>query len=93
MRIRRKFGLPSVLAAAATAAFVSGCGGGDYNNTPAPPAIPATSAVPASASQSIDGFIAYLKLLVVSSADTLEPVDTSMVTAPTDETSEPQPVD
>ena len=49
--------------------------------------------VPASASQSVDGFIAYLQALVVSSADMLEPVDTSMVTAPTDETSEPQVVD
>jgi len=49
--------------------------------------------VPPSASASIDGFIAYLKELVVSAADMLEPVDTSMVTGPTDETSEPQKVD
>ena len=92
MRTKRKFAARSALAAVGAAALMSGCGGGDYNHTPAP-VIPATTAVPASASQSIDGFIAYLKLLVVSSADTLEPVDTSMVTAPTDETSEPQPVD
>ncbi len=80
----------AILAAAAAAALVAACGGSDFVN------IPATSMVPASASQSIDGFIAYLKALVatpVATADTLEPVDTSMVTPPTDETSEPQPVD
>ena len=37
--------------------------------------------VPASASQSSDGFIAYLQLLVASMADMLEPVDTSAVAA------------
>jgi hypothetical protein len=79
------------LAAIAVAALAAACGGSDFVSTPPP-----TSQVPASASQSIDGFIAYLKLLVATSAsmaDRLEPVDTSMVTGPTDETSEPQPVD
>jgi hypothetical protein len=79
------------LAAIAVAALVAACGGSDFVSNP-----PATSQVPASASQSINGFIAYLKQLVAtptSTADTLEPVDTSMVTGPTDETSEPQPVD
>jgi hypothetical protein len=80
------------LAAIAVAVIVAACGGGsDFVNAP-----PATSQVPASASASIDGFIAYLEELVatpVASADMLEPVDTSMVTGPTDETSEPQKVD
>ena len=76
----------AIVAAIAAGALVAACGG---NNNGDPPA---TSEVPASASQSIDGFIAYLKRLVVSSAETLEPVDTSMVTPPTDETSEPQVV-
>jgi hypothetical protein len=49
--------------------------------------------VPASASQSVDGFIGYLKELVASMADMLEPVDTSAVTPPTDDTAEPQKVD
>jgi hypothetical protein len=70
------------------AVMLSGCGGGDDE---APP--PATSQVPASASASIGGFIAYLQTLVVSMADTLEPVDVGAVTPPTDETSEPQVVD
>lgn len=85
----RKLISSGLLAALGVAALLTACGG-DYNSTPA-----ATSQVPASASQSIDGFIAYLKLLVATDtavADTLEPVDTSMVSAPTDETSEPQPV-
>jgi hypothetical protein len=79
------------LAAIAVAALAAACGGSDFVSSPPP-----TSQVPASASQSIDGLIAYLKLLVAtptSTADRLEPVDTSMVTGPTDETSEPQPVD
>ena len=77
----------AIVAAIAAGALVAACGGNNNNNDP-----PATSEVPASASQSIDGFIAYLKRLVVSSAETLEPVDTSMVTPPSDEASEPQVV-
>ena len=86
---------PGVSAVAlAGAALLSACGGGDYDHTPPPVAvIPPTTMVPASASTSIAGFIAYLQLLVVASADTLEPVGTSTVTAPTDETSEPLVVD
>ena len=78
----------ATLAALAAAALVAACGGNDFQSNP-----PATSSVPASASASIDGFIAYLKELVASAADMLEPVDTSMVTGPKDETSEPQKVD
>ncbi len=72
------------------AVVLTACGGSDFQNTPE---APATSEVPASASASIDGFIAYLQRLVVSAADMLEPVDTSAVTGPKDETSEPQKVD
>ena len=78
----------TLLAALMAAALVTACGGGDDN--PPPPA--ATAQVPASASQSIDGFIAYLKELVASAADMLEPVDTTGVAGPSDETSEPQVV-
>jgi hypothetical protein len=70
-----------------SAALLAGCGGGDDS----PP--PTTAQVPASASTSVGGFIAYLQALVVSMADTLEPVDVSGVTPPTDETSEPTVVD
>ena len=66
---------------------LAACGGSD-NNTPPPP----TSQVPASASASVTGFIAYLQALIASMADTLEPVDVSTVTPPTDDTSEPVPV-
>ena len=73
----------------ALAALLASCGSSDDDNvTP-----PATSQVPASASQSVQGFISYLQALVVASADMLEPVDTSTVTALTDETSEPLVVD
>ncbi len=79
----------TILAVLAVAAVVVACGGNDFQ-TP-----PATSSVPASASASVNGFIAYLKLLVASgsAADVLEPVDTTGVTGPTDDTIEPQVVD
>jgi hypothetical protein len=80
----------TLITALVAASVLGACGGGgDINNNPPP----ATSEVPASASQSVDGFIAYLQALVASMADMLEPVDTSAVTPPTDDTAEPQKVD
>jgi hypothetical protein len=73
--------------------LMSTCGGGQHHSdSPSPPATTPVP-VPASASESIAGFNGYLQELVVSSADTLEPMDTSMVTAPTDDSSEPLKVD
>ena len=88
-RIWAARGLP---AAVILSAFLTACGG-DSNGGSAPAPPPATSEVPGSASQSVAGFIAYLQALVVSAADTLEPVDTSMVTGPVDDTIDPQVVD
>ena len=85
MRAGQQLRLLSV--ALGTASLLAACGG-DFTETPPP-----TSQVPDSASQSVQGFISYLQALVVSAADMLEPVDTSMVTPPTDETSEPMVVD
>ncbi len=62
------------------------CGGGSDD------APPATSQVPASASESTDGFVSYLKALVASDAETLPPVDVSGVAPPADDTSPPTPV-
>jgi len=78
----------TLLAALVAATVLAACGGGDDNPPP-----PATAQVPASASQSVDGFIGYLRELVASMADLLEPVDTRAVTTPTDDTAEPQKVD
>ena len=80
----------SLILAFCTAAALSGCGGGDDSPPPAPPV---TSEVPASASLTVDGFIGYMKALVASAADTLEPVDVSTVTPPTSDTTEPSVVD
>jgi hypothetical protein len=77
----------TLLASLLAASVLGACGGGD--DTPPP----ATSGVPASASQSPAGFIAYLQLLVASMADLLEPVDTSAVVPPADDTGEPTKID
>ena len=80
----------TLLASLLVASLLGACGGGDDD---APAAPPATSEVPASASQSPAGFIAYLQLLVASMADLLEPVDTSAVVPPADDAGEPTKVD
>ena len=79
-----------LIASLFAASVLAACGGGDDSAAPTPPA---TSEVPASASQSSGGFIAYLQLLVASMADMLEPVDTSAVQPPADDTGEPAKVD
>ena len=71
------------------AAALSACGGGNDDN----PAPPVTQEVPASASASVGGLIAYLVALVASNADTLEPVDVSAVTPPTDDAALPSVID
>jgi hypothetical protein len=81
--------MKKTLLASLVAAVLGACGGGGDG----PVAPPATSEVPASASESADGFIAYLQLLVASIADTLEPVDTAAVAPPADDAREPVAVD
>ena len=76
----------AIAAAVVCSTLLAACGGGGGDATPVPPA---TSQVPPSASVSIDGFVSYLKDLVASSADLLEPVDVSGVTPPTDDTASP----
>ena len=70
-------------------AMLSACGGGDDNNS----APPVTEQVPGSVNTSSMSLIDYLKALVASSADALEPVDVSAVTPAVDDTAEPTPVD
>jgi len=79
----------TALAAICAASVLVACGGGGGDDS----APPATTQVPASASGSVDGFISYLRALVASMADMLEPVDTSAVSPPSDDTAEPQTVD
>ena len=80
----------SYVAALAVAAILAACGGGGSDAVPVPGP---TEQVPASASASSDGFITYLKALVASAADMLEPVDTSGVIPQSDDVNEPQVVD
>lgn len=74
------------IASLLVAALMGACGGGD-----GPP--PATEKVPASAGASVNGFIDYLRELVASMDDTLEPVDVTSLTPPLDNVGEPQTVD
>ena len=71
-----------------TALTLGACGGGGDDGPP-----PVTEQVPAETSTSVTSLIGYLKALVVSVADTLEPVDVSAVTPATDDTAEPTAVD
>lgn len=68
--------------------LLAACGSGSSS----PPAA-VTEVVPASASATVDGYVGYLKLLVVAMADTREPVDVSQVMPPTTDTAEPSKVD
>ena len=77
-----------LIAMLVSALVACGGGGNDDAGAPAP-----TQEVPSSASTSVSGLIDYLKALVASAADTLEPVDVSAVTPPSDDTLEPAVVD
>jgi len=77
----------ALLASLWIAGALTACGGGGGDDTPPP-----TSQVPASAKDSTDGFVSYLKALVAADAETLPPVDVSGVAPPADDTSSPTPV-
>ncbi len=73
----------------AAACWLTACGGGGDDtsaHTPAPP----TAQVPASASSSVAGLLDYLKALVTSEADTLEPVSLVGFSPTTSDTEEPR---
>ncbi len=76
-----------ILALGVAAIALAGCGGGGDDDQP-----PVTAAVPPGATTSSDNFVTYRKALIASSADTLEPVDVSAVTPPSDDTGEPASV-
>lgn len=76
----------AAVAIGAATGLLAGCGGGD---APDP-----TRAVPASASESSDGFVAYLLSLfeAADDAETLEPVPLEGFEPPTPEDTEPEPI-
>ena len=78
----------SLIAGAAVAVLLAGCGGGGGGDaTPAPP--DATDAVPASASQSVAGMMSYLVTLAAAMADEKESVDVSSFAPPQPDDTEP----
>ena len=73
---------------------LASCGGGDDDGgepSPAPPPVAVSNQPPASASQSSDGFIAYLKTLVVTSPEATQPLDVAAFVAPVNDTGVPDP--
>ncbi len=79
----RRVGL--AVAALAVVTTLASCGGSDDGTPPAMTPV-ATNTPPASASVSVGGFIAYLKTLVVTAPETIEPLDVTNFVAPTDDT-------
>ena len=80
----------TLILALGASALLAACGGGGDDAAPAPAV---TEQVPPEASKTVTAFVGYLKALVVSNADTLEPVDVSAVMPPSDEAVEPTSVD
>jgi len=66
------------------ALVLGGCGGGDSG-----PSGGTTGSIPASATASLDGFTAYMKMLVAGSSETSSPVTLGDATAPASETATP----
>ena len=85
MTNRPRIGLAGA-AALAVAFALSACGGGNDDQ----PAV--TTAVPSNINDSVGNFMGYVRALVASSADNLEPVDVSGVVAKTDDFAEPDAV-
>lgn len=67
--------------------LLASCGGGGGGDDVPPPA--PTNQPPASASQDVPGFIAYLKTVVPTMPDASEPLDVTAFVAPTSDTAEP----
>ena len=89
--ISRSRGIATALAGVAMVITLASCGGGhDDGNPPVTPP-PTSNTPPDSASASVQGFIDYLKTVVVTMLDTVEPLDVNAFTAPTSDTTEPDP--
>ena len=77
----------SWILALCSAAALTACGGSN-DDTPPP-----TQQVPAGTSTSVSEVVSYLKALIASDADALEPVDLSNVTLAVDDQAPPESVD
>ena len=86
MKLKRKFALAAALAAALT---LAACGGGSNDAVVQAPTAAPTDGVPADATASTAGFMTYMKALVASSGEGLEPFDVAVVTPPTSDTEDP----
>jgi hypothetical protein len=71
------------------AGALASCGGSDHDDNNVPPVAIDFNIPPASASASVDGFIAFMKGVVATTPDTLAPLDVANFVAPTSDTTEP----
>jgi len=69
---------------------LASCGGSDDGMAPVVAPV-ASNTPPASASQSVDGFIAFLKTVVPTMPETTSPLDVSAFVAPVSDTGLPDP--
>ncbi len=78
------------LAATAVVTMLASCGGSDDGQPVVAPPV-ASNTPPASASVDVDGFIAFLKILVPTQPDTTQPLDVTAFVAPMTDTGLPDP--
>jgi hypothetical protein len=80
--------LRTLLAAALAAMALGACGGDDHNEANAGGSANTGTDIPASATASVDGLLAYVNTLIASSSDTSEPVNVGNAVLPTSDTTE-----
>ena len=81
----------AIMAAVAAMLTLASCGGGHDDGGPVAPPAAVSNTPPDSASASVLGFIAFLKILVPTQPETTDPLDVTAFVAPTTETGDPDP--
>ncbi len=84
-----KRNLASALALSGALLALSGCGGGSDSGYAGNGGGDAANTIPASATSSVDAFVAYMKLQIAASSDTSSPVLLGTAVAPTSDTASP----
>ena len=87
MQISRKLRRAGLaIAGLAVVVTLASCGGGNDDGSPPTATLPPSNVPPTSASATPQGFIDYLKGVILTSSDSGQPIDVSTFVAPTDDT-------